>query len=233
MKKVIVSATAIALLAGVLALSGNAWSQQADRAAAATSNIPHKVGLIDMAFVFKNYKKFETLREELKVEIAASEEQAKGVQQETQQLQAQLKNLTEGGAEHGKLEKQLVQKMAEFETFRREKSREFLKKESQIYSQVYREVEDVVKLYATSFGYTLVIRFNREDAEDENNPQKVLQNMNRQVVYYREDDDITQKILNKLNKNAGGSAAPASSEQAAPAARKPAPRTTGSPKAPN
>lgn len=224
MKKVIVSATAIALLAGVLALSGNAWSQQGSERAA-SPNVPHKVGLIDMAFVFKNYKKFETLREELKLEIAGSEEKAKAVQQETQQLQGQLKQLNEGSPEHGKLEKQLVQKMAEFETFRREKSREFLKKESQIYSQVYHEVEDVVKLYATQFGYTLVIRFNREDNENDT-PQAIMQNMNRQVVYYREDDDITQKILNKLNKNAGG--APATT--APSTERKPAPRTTGSPK---
>ena len=112
--------------------------------------------------------------------------------------------------------------MAEFETFRREKSREFLKKESQIYSQVYHEVEDVVKLYATQFGYTLVIRFNREDSENDS-PQAILQNMNRQVVYYREDDDITQKILNKLNKNAGGAAAPAAS----PTEPRKAPRTAG------
>ena len=227
MKKVIVSATAIALLAGVLAFSGNAWSQPAGERAA-SPNVPHKVGLIDMAFVFKKYSKFETLREELKLEIAASEEKAKGVQQETQQLQAQLKQLNEGSPEHGKLEKQLVQKMAEFETFRREKSREFLKKESQIYSQVYHEVEDVVKLYATQFGYTLVIRFNREDSENDS-PQAILQNMNRQVVYYREDDDITQKILNKLNKNAGGGAAPGAS----PTEPRKAPRAAGAAKEKN
>ena len=58
MKKVIVSATAIALLAGVLAFSGNAWSQPASERAA-SPNVPHKVGLIDMAFVFKKYSKFE------------------------------------------------------------------------------------------------------------------------------------------------------------------------------
>ena len=199
MKKVIVAASAIALLAGVLSLTGDAWSQQ-DPKGAAAPNVPHKVGLIDMAHVFKNYKKFEQLREDLKLEISASEEKAKAVQQETTTLQQQLKTFTEGSPEYTKTEKQLVQKAAEFEGFRREKSREFLKKESQIYSQIYHEVEDVVKLYANQFGYTLVIRFNREDPETDN-PQQVLQNMNRQVVFYREDDDITQKILNKLNKN--------------------------------
>ena len=197
MKKVIVSASAIALLAGVLSLTRDAWSEPGKEPAAA--NTPHKVALIDMAYVFKNYKKFETLREDLKLEIAASEEKAKMTQQETAALQAELKTFQEGSPEYTKTEKKLVQKAAEFEGFRREKSREFLKKESQIYLQVYNEVEDVVESYAKYSGYTLVMRFNREDPDNEN-PQQVLQNMNRQVVYYRNDDDITQKILSALNK---------------------------------
>lgn len=216
MKKVIVSASAVALLAGVLLLTRDALSQQAaDRSAASADQLPHKVGLIDMAFVFKHYTKFETLREDLKAEIAASEEHAKQTQQETAALQQKLKDLKEGSPEHQRVEKQLVSAAAEFESFRREKSRDFLKKESKIYSQIYHEVEDVVRQYAEHFKYTLVIRFNREDP-DTDNPQQVLQNMNRQVVYYRENDDITNAILNKLNKNLAKEKAPAARD-AAPA----------------
>lgn len=197
MKKVIVSASIVALLAGVLVLSGDAWSQQAKNQDA--PSIPHKVGLIDMAFVFKNYKKFETLREDLKVEIAESEEKAKGMQRETAELQQQLKTYQEGSAEYTKLEKQLVQKAADFENFRRQMSREFLKKESKIYLEVYNEVSKTVEKYAVHYKYTLIMRFNREDLETDN-PQALLQGMNRQVVYYRGDDDITTPVLEALNK---------------------------------
>ena len=202
MKKVIVSASVIALLAGVLALTGDAWSQQGKEGAsgaAAATNIPHKVGLIDMAFVFKNYKKFESLREDLKVEIASSEEQAKEMQKEIVEYQQKLKELKEGGAEYTKLEQQAVKKAADFENFRRQMSREFLKKESQIYLQVYNEVSKMVERYATHFNYTLIIRFNREDLDTEN-PQQLLQGMNRQVVYYRPNEDITTPVLESLNK---------------------------------
>jgi outer membrane protein len=196
-KKVIVSASVIALLAGVLALTGDAWSQQGKKEDA--PSIPHKVGLIDMAFVFKNYKKFETLREDLKVEIAESEEKAKGMQKETAELQQQMKSFQEGSVEYTKVEKQLVQKAADFENFRRQMSREFLKKESQIYLQVYNEVSKTVEKYAVHYKYTLIMRFNREDLDTEN-PQQLLQGMNRQVVYYRGDDDITTPVLEALNK---------------------------------
>lgn len=201
MKKLIVTASVIALLAGVLALTGDAFSQQKDREAAGApaANIPHKVGLIDMAYVFKNYRKFESLREELKVEIAESEEKAKTMQKEIAEGQQQLKNYMEGAPEYTKVEKQLVQKAADFENFRRQMSRTFLKKESQIYLQVYNEVSQMVEKYAKHFDYTLIMRFNREDL-DTDNPQALLQGMNRQVVYYRLDDDITKPVLDSLNR---------------------------------
>jgi outer membrane protein len=199
-KKLIVSASVIALFAGVLTLTKDAFSQQGkDPAAAAAPAIPHKVGLIDMAYVFKNYKKFEALREDLKAEIAESEEQAKKMQKDNAELQQQLKQFQEGSPEYTKYEKQLVQKAADFENFRRQMSREFLKKESKIYLQVYNEVSSMVEKYAVHFKYTLIMRFNREDLDTEN-PQALLQGMNRQVVYYRADDDITTPVLESLNK---------------------------------
>ena len=202
MKKLIVSASVIALLAGVLALTGDAFSQQkgSEAAGAPAANIPHKVGLIDMAFVFKSYLKFESLREELKVEIAESEDKAKQMQKDIADGQQQLKQFTEGAPEYTKVEKQLVQKAADFENFRRQMSRTFLKKESQIYLQVYNEVSIMVEKYAKHYDYTLIMRFNREDLETDN-PQALLQGMNRQVVYYRNDDDITKPILDSLNRN--------------------------------
>ena len=198
MKKVIVSAFAVALLAGVLSLSRDALSQNGP-AKEPVATIPHKVGLIDMAFVFKNYKKFENRREELKTEIAGSEDQAKELQKGMVDLQAKLKQFGEGTAEFTKIEKQYVQQAADFENFRRSMSREFLKKESQIYLEVYNDVSKMVEKYALHFKYTLIIRFNREDLDTEN-PQQLLQGMNRQVVYYRGDDDITSPVLESLNK---------------------------------
>ncbi len=219
MKRAIVWTTAVTLLAGVLTLSGNAWSQNKE-APAAVSNVPHKVGLIDMAHVFKNYKKFEALREELKEEIAASEDKAKAMQAELADMQKSMKAFSEGSPEYTKAEQAIVKKAADFESFRRAASREFLKKESQIYLQVYNETSDAVKKYADYYKYTLVIRFNREELDTEN-PQNLLQGMNRQVVYHRSEDDITVSVLDYLNRKYTPAAT------TAPAA---APRSTNKPK---
>ena len=199
MKRTIVSASVIALLASVLTLTGDVWSQNNKEPAAAAPSIPHKVGLIDMAHVFKHYKKFEFLREELKGKITEGEERAKDMQQKIVAQQTTMKTFTEGSAEYLKIEKDLFSKAAEFENYRRQMSREFMKQESQIYVLVYNEVQDMVKKYALHFKYTLVMKFNREDPETDN-PTQAMQSINRPVVYYRGDDDITKPVLDSLNK---------------------------------
>ncbi len=209
MKRAIFWASAVVLVAGVLTLSNNAWSQNNEAPDKDKPSLPHKVGLIDMAHVFKNYKKFEVLREDLKLEIGESEEKAKAMQAALVELQNKMKGFMEGSKEYSKTEQEIVKLAAEFESFRRSASRDFLKKESQIYLMVYNETSDAVKKYADFYKYTLVIRFNREELETEN-PQTLLQGMNRQVVYHRGEDDITLSVLKYLNnKYQPATAAPA------------------------
>jgi Skp family chaperone for outer membrane proteins len=215
--KFLLSASAVAALS-LAGFTVNALAQPAKPAApAAASTAPHKVALIDMAYVFKNYEKFTNLREDLKTEVMQSEEEAKQKAEVLQKLQKEMKTFAEGSPEFTQREQALTRMAADFETFRKGAQRDFLKKESQIYHTVYMDVADMVAKYANHFQYTLVIRFNREDLDTEN-AQKLIEGMNRQVVFHREEDDITEAVVDTLNKklkNAGGAAA----KPAAPATR--------------
>ncbi len=204
MKKLISWMSVAAVLTGLLLLDGPAWSQTKPKAPAADAK-PHKVGLIDMAHVFKEYKKFESLREELKIEISGSEQQAKAMAEKIKQLQAELKEIKEGRDGYDEKEKELAKASATFETFRRSTQRDILKKESEIYHQVYMEVSDAVKKYSKYYGYTLVLRFNREDLNPED-PQGLIQGMNRQVVFHQPEDDMTDSVLSHLNEKYGDKA---------------------------
>lgn len=210
MKKLIPSVCAIAFLAGLLTLGNTVWSQTAREktagarpaagAAASTDDgKPHRVGLIDMAHVFKNYKKFEVLREDLKGTITGSEEQAKELAAKIKKTQEELKTLKEGSEDFAKKEKEMNQMALNFESFRKSTQREILKAESEIYHQIYMEVSDAVKRYSNYYGYTLVLRFNREELSKDD-PQGLIQGMNRQVVFHRTEDDMTESVLVHLNK---------------------------------
>ena len=210
MKKMIILTTTVAVLAGISVFSLAAQGQNPTPAAKST---PHMVGLIDMAYIFKKYKKFEVLREDLKAEIAQTDQKARAMAEQMKSLQGQLKSFKDDNPDYLKREKEIVRLKAELESFANVSRREFMRKDSQIYKTVYLEVTDVVKQYCEAFHYTLIIRFNREDLEKAGNPQEVIRTLNRQVVYYQPDDDITLSVLTYLNDQYNASANRASSSK--------------------
>lgn len=200
MNKLVLSASAVALMSAVLLVPTPGYSQATGAApAAAASSAPHKIALIDMAYVFKNYEKFTRLREDLKAEIQASEEEAKTRAMNLQEMQQKMKAFTDSSPEFTAAEQQLAKASAEFEAFRRAAQRDFLKKESQIYHTVYLDATDAVSKYAKYYKYNLVLRFNREELDTEN-AQKLIEGMNRQVVHFEPENDITLSVTDYLNK---------------------------------
>jgi len=200
-KKFIVCLASVALGAGLLLGPSVSYGQGQAAGATAPAAIPHQVGLIDMAHVFKEYSKFKALSESLKAEVEASDSQAKGIVQSLQQMQAQLASgqLAEGSQQYTDLEQQLVTKATELEAFKKVKQREFVRKEADIYKTVYLEVQDAVAQYAKIYKYTLIMRFNREKVESAENPQEIIASMNRPVVFHQQKDDLTDPILKYLN----------------------------------
>lgn len=211
MKKLMVSAAVVVVLVGLSSFVVTAWGQgQQSRTA---DDQPHKIGLIDMAHIFKNYSKFESLRDDLKQEIEQSDRKAKQMAQQIKALQQEMQQFKEGSPDFVQREKKLAELTSEFETYRKVEQREFMRKESQIYKTVYLEAAEAVQKYAQYYGYTLIIRFNREGVDSAEDPQTVIQRMNRQVVYHAPDNDITDAILGYLNKEyqksaSGGTTAP-------------------------
>jgi len=190
-KSLLVSLTVVTLLTG---MTTAAWSQQS------TTPTTTRIALVDMAHIFKNYEKFKNLREDLNTEFKASEEKAKGMALQIQNLTKQIKSpqIKEGGPVYVQKEKELIQLRSEFEAYRKNAQREFIRKESEIYKTVYLEVTDMVAAYAKHKNYTMVLRFDSTPVSERKQPQEILQGMNQQVVYFQESNDITKDVLHYL-----------------------------------
>lgn len=193
MKKLFVCLAVAAASAG-LALAPLTAQEKAAPAAST-----HQVGLIDMAHVFKNYDKFKSMTEDMQAEAKTAQEDAQKMVDDMKAIQITMKDLAEGSPDYAKQEEKILTLQSKLETFRKVQQREFLRKEAEIYKTVYMEVQDAVQKYAKYYKYTLIIRFNRQDVGAAENPQEIISSMNRQVVYYREQDDLTNPILNFLN----------------------------------
>jgi Skp family chaperone for outer membrane proteins len=197
-----------AVLACVASVFVNAYGQgsatsgtkKAAPAAPATpaAEPPHKIALIDMGRVFKEYKKIEALKEDWKSEFSVNENQAKKLTTQIQNLVEEMKQFKPGSPEFIKLEKQHTQATAEFQSFQKNAQRDLVRKEADLLKTVYLEAMEVVGKFADRFGYTLVMRFNSDtfEGDDVNKFQLV---MNRVIVYHRPEDDLTDGVIKYLN----------------------------------
>ncbi|QDT63095.1 OmpH family outer membrane protein [Calycomorphotria hydatis] len=194
MKRTTSVIAAMAVVAGIISASPAAYAQ---------AKSPSSVGLIDMAEVFENYQKFKDLREGLKDELKSREGEIKSIAEAIQKAQKDLQEspFEKNSPQYVDQEKRLITLNAELKTKQATIQREFLRRESQMYKDVYMEVSKMVGAAANHYGYTVVLRFRRGDVGTEDEAQKILQGMNRLVIYHQTQDDITDRVIQVLNKS--------------------------------
>lgn len=193
MKKIRLWMTALVATAGLLVAVNTATAQNQAKPAA------HQVGLIDMAHIFKNYEKFKAETQGLQTAAEQAEAKAQGMVAEMKNIQGQMQGLTPGSADYNAKEAKLIELQTKLQTFQQVERRDIVRKQADVYKKIYVEVQQAVSIYAKHYEYTLIMRFNREDLETAGDPQKIIQGMNRQVVWHRPQDDLTDPILQYLN----------------------------------
>ncbi len=161
----------------------------------------HKVGLIDMAHVFQNYKKFESLRNEMQAEIGKSEAQGKQMMERLQKMQEEIKKYDVGSAQYSQAEKVILEEKGKFDAFRAGTQRQLARRESEMFKVIYGDVTSAVTKYAEWAKFTHVMRFNRKGIDDSTSPQEAVQTMNKTFIYWNKENDITDMVLKYLNNN--------------------------------
>jgi Skp family chaperone for outer membrane proteins len=193
----------VAVLVGTgltFTLWGASAAQNTKNGGIASGGAEARVGLIDVAYIFKNYSKFTRLYNALKDEVRLREKDIADAQTELKVLMNQKQQLTNPESpDYKKLETKIVQKKGELELAAENARREFTQKEANLYHQTYQEVETMVAAYAEQAKLTLVLRASRDNDSATNNPQDVVKEVSQMVIYSLPNMDITQPILNALN----------------------------------
>lgn len=195
MKKLTLSLVAAAAIAALALIPARVSAQQPAKPAAK----PHQVGLIDLGHIFQNYEKFKDQTQALKTAAEQAQAQATQMAEQLKAKQTAMQALNPASADYAAAEAQLFDMQGKLQAFQQVEQREIMRKQADLFKQIYMEVQKATTDYAEYFNYTLVLRFNRQEANDGNDPQKILQGLNRQVVFYQNQDDITDQILDYLN----------------------------------
>lgn len=189
----------VVALACCIGLTAPAMGQNQPAGAAPAAPAPVKIGLVDMARVFKEYNKFEDMRASLKAEMEVALAEAKRIAAEAEKVKEELKLLKAGSAEFIKRETDLAQLSSDFETKRKVANVQYQRKEAEIFQDIYIDSVGVIKLYAEHFKYSMVMRFNSAEI-DKSDPKTLANGLNKLVIYHRPQDDITDAVIDYLNR---------------------------------
>jgi len=197
-----------------MTLSGSdAAAQSPVRPALRPQPAPPAIALLDVSHIFKKHARLKAMMDEMKQDVSRAETWVKNENDALTKLKEQLKDWRPGSPEYESLEETVAKRHSELAIKIQQQKREFLQREAKIYHNVYQEIQQEVNYYCAAKGVAIVLRFSREPAEVDR-PDSVLALINKPVVTYAKNLDITDLILSQLNRRpVGGNPNPIGSRQ--------------------
>lgn len=154
------------------------------------------VAILDVAKVFKEnasfgdeMRKLKAEADQLKYEIAKEQDRIKTEVMKLRDMEA--------GPKRNRMEADLEQQHTRLRTTARQTESELLSREARVYFDTYREMQAVVEALTKEYGLSLVLRFDSERI-DPNNQKSVLKVLIRAVVHHSK-LDLTKMVSQQLN----------------------------------
>jgi Skp family chaperone for outer membrane proteins len=172
------------------------------RGATAPQGAAPRVAMLDVSYIFKNHTGFKAQTAQMRAQVDQAKARMKGEEEALTKMIQALKNMQPGSAEYKQLEEQTARRRADAQIQLQLQNKEFMVKEANIYHDIYQEIEADVAYFAQQNGIDAVLRFNGDPVEKDQ-PNQILRNVNKQVVWFSQGLDITPNILDRLNKRYG------------------------------
>lgn len=160
---------------------------------------PTTMAVVDVAAIFKGYRAFNDEMAKIKVDIENFDQFVKQETAILKVLSDQLAVLKPDAADYKQLQTEAATKTADLQARVATKKTQLLQTEAETYYDSYKKVEAAVRVIARKRKIGFVLRFNSDDMKrDDRN--SVLQGVNRAVITYPTDNDITSQVLAELNR---------------------------------
>jgi Skp family chaperone for outer membrane proteins len=155
--------------------------------------------LIDIGLIFKGHDLFKQRMTDLQGDMERAEQAMKKEADSLRALREKLNNYRAGTPDYNDLEAKVAKDSADLNVRYQLQKKEFAKAEAKIYYSVYQEIQQEVNAFAQANGIGAVLKFSSE-ASDPEKPDEVLRDLNKPVIWWARNLDITQVILESLNK---------------------------------
>lgn len=160
-----------------------------------------RLALLDVSRIFKNHQRFKGMMEDMKADVERAEAQVKTERETITKLAERLQEFRKGTPDYKQMEEELAKRQADLAVQVQLQKNEFLQREAKIYHSVYQEIWQATDYFCKQNKIDMVLRFNGEQV-DVDRPDSVLTFINKPVVWYDRGLDITDPILQDLNRTA-------------------------------
>jgi Skp family chaperone for outer membrane proteins len=157
-----------------------------------------QIAVIDISRIFKEHPRFIEEMARLKTRVEAEDSKMKARADRLQGLADELKTLKPGSQEYKDKEKMAASERAQMQIDIQVQRKEFLEQEAAIYKEVYESIKVQVANYASRAGLAAVIRYSTMPAEAAAQPNAVLAEIQKDLVWFAPQLDITNHILASL-----------------------------------
>ncbi len=159
-----------------------------------------RIALLDVNRILQSHARLKAAMEGLKQDVAVAEAEVKAKRDAINKLGATLQELNKGSPDYKAREEDLTRQQTEFNVQVKRQQEDFIQRRTRIYNDAYQEVLARTDYFCRQAGIDMVLQFNGEKV-DPNDPNSVLRFINRPVVWSLPDLDITQRILDDLNRS--------------------------------
>jgi Skp family chaperone for outer membrane proteins len=167
--------------------------------ASAQETSPHRVAVVDVAYIFKNHPGIKAQVAKVEGELKAYDAELKVKREQLQSIAAKLKTLSPGSPEYASLEEQFAGMDSKLRLDMARKRKELADAEAKIYFQNYQQIAAGVKFLANHYKIDLVLRYNSEDMKQENG-ESVIRGVMKNIVYHDDSLDMTPGVMQYLDR---------------------------------
>ncbi len=182
------SACIVGLLGAVL-LAAPARAQQAP-----------KIGVVNVAKVFSNYRKTQELERDLKATRDQKQQVADEKRNELNKLRESIALLELGTDERKKQEEDFQKKQVEFQSFQKVTADALVNKRREATEKLYAEIAKAIGDHGREQNFDLIVKLDDAPITSDSVDELIFKINQRNVIYVSPKLDITDTVLNRLNK---------------------------------
>lgn len=206
----------LAALALSCSFAGLSLAQAPAAGTAAAPAPATRVGVIDIGYIFDNHPTMKARMEAIDAEIKRAEDEINTRREAMMKEVESLRQYNENSPDFKKKEEALANEESKLKLDFVRREKQFQTDKAKVVYETYKQVEEMTKAVAAANQFALIMRYSRVEM-DPAKPQTVQGGINKDVVYFDKNSDLTDFVLGQI-KQMTPAAAPTAPAQNVPRA---------------